>query len=117
MRRELEERLFSTFPRLYAERDPETSRMSDGFACGDGWFELVWDLSAKLEALGNPEVRAFQVKEKFGALRFYLGPGLIFVPGGGTVRFGQEREVDSRAREFIEAAEHASETVCETCGA
>lgn len=50
-----------------------------GFSCGDGWFQLIWDLSEKLEPMiaaidGSDDERpkASQVKEKFGTLRFYM---------------------------------------------
>jgi hypothetical protein len=93
------ERLFARFPRLFAARTkPDTeSRMCDGFACGDGWFDLVWRLCEKLDALPSEPV-AFQVKEKFGQLRFYLE--------------GRHEG----ARELIAAAEVESSRTCEVCG-
>ncbi len=71
-------RLFEDFPLLYAGRHlpVTTNLMSSGFDCGDGCFELLYDLSQQLEQynLEHPEatVMAVQVKEKFGALRFYI---------------------------------------------
>jgi hypothetical protein len=52
--------------------------MPYSFAHGDGWFDLVWTLCERLEAVvavAETETgRSFgvlQVKEKFGGLRFY----------------------------------------------
>jgi hypothetical protein len=70
--------LFEDFPALYAGRHlPVTvNLMSLGFDCGDGWFELLYDLSQQLQQynLEHPEatVTVVQVKEKFGSLRFYV---------------------------------------------
>jgi hypothetical protein len=83
MRRELDKRLVEAFPLLYRDRykQPEETAMCWGFP-GDGWYKIIYDLSAKLEAhardqktqkMGdNAIVRAAQVKEKFGALCFYV---------------------------------------------
>jgi hypothetical protein len=61
--------LIDHFPTLYAgvSKPLIESLMAFGFDCGDGWFELIKDLSEKLEPLG---VEALQVKEKWGSLRF-----------------------------------------------
>jgi hypothetical protein len=90
--------LIEHFPTLYrgVTKPPKESLMCFYFECGDGWFELIKELSEKLEPLG---VEAIQVKEKWGGLRFYIS--------GGT----------PDAWDLIEAAEAASETICEQCGA
>jgi hypothetical protein len=81
--------------------------MCFGFACLDGWSDLIDGLSQALTPLilEQPEdereqFRAFQVKEKFGGLRFYLR-------GDAT---------DAMA-DLIEHAERASWSICEVCGA
>ena len=42
-----------TFPLLYADRHQsmQTTAMCWGFSCGDGWFDIIWQLSLKLEPL------------------------------------------------------------------
>jgi len=72
--------------------------MAFGFECGDGWFELIYNLSKDIVAMDD-HVQAAQVKEKFGGLRFYIN---------GTRR----PEVFDRINE----AEQASYSVCELCG-
>ena len=65
--------LFNTYPDLYKGRsEPIThSLMPFGFdGIEDGWFLILWRLSESLTKLGN--IKATQVKEKFGGLRFYF---------------------------------------------
>jgi len=102
--------LVKKHPLLYADvgKPPTQSLMCFGIACGDGWFKLIYDLSDELERLikkwrkANPKETywpcAFQVKEKFGGLRFYM-------------TFGSE-EIFSA----INAAERKSFRICERCG-
>lgn len=75
MRRELDGRLCREFPNLYKDRrgDKRSTAMCWGFSCDDGWFDILYELSAKLEALivALPEAArehccASQVKEKYG---------------------------------------------------
>jgi len=71
------------------------------FECGDGWFELIKDLSDKLNQLiliDECSCRASQVKEKYGTLRYYM-----------------DTETDAMS-ELIRLAEKQSHTICEICG-
>lgn len=70
--------------------------MYDEVECGAGWKSLYVPLIARCKAEG---VAVLQVKEKFGALRFY-------VMGGSD---------DLHAA--IKEAESKSSTICEECGA
>ena len=72
MKKELTEKLFNDFPTLYRGRKlPLTENlMGFGFECGNGWFNLIYELSEKLSKQ-DPSCMAVQVKEKFGGLRFY----------------------------------------------
>jgi hypothetical protein len=107
MREELDKKLVESFPNLFVDRrgSHQKTSMCWGFSCGDGWFDLIWDLSEKLEKLieeGDWEEgrrpKAFQVKEKFGSLCFYLS-------------YGSE-EMTS----LCDDAERRSIEVCESCG-
>jgi RNA polymerase-binding transcription factor DksA len=53
MKKELDEKLTRAFPLLYANRrgDKRSTAMYWGFACGDGWFDIIWNLSEKLEPI------------------------------------------------------------------
>ena len=108
MRKELDEQLCREFPNLFRQRHASMQEtcMCWGFDIEDGWFQLVYDLSKKLEAeiLKLPESErqhfcASQVKEKYGGLRFYVE--------------GSTDEMEKLIRE----AEEESEKTCETCGA
>lgn len=53
MKPELDEKLVRAFPNLYSDRyiGNKSSGMRWGFSCGDGWFDIIWDLSSKLEKI------------------------------------------------------------------
>ena len=97
MNREHTEYLIKTYPDLYAGcfEPPSKSNMAFGFECGDGWFNIIKDLSEKLEPMG---VIASQIKEKWGSLRFYVYQGT------------------DEAWDLIDVAEELAEKTCEECG-
>lgn len=81
MREEFQQKLFNLFPRLYCQRHlPATvSCMGRGIDVGDGWFDILFKLSERLEdsfqflpegerhaAEKIGDYVAIQVKEKFG---------------------------------------------------
>jgi hypothetical protein len=107
------QKLYDTFPQLYRGRvkSIQESSMSWGFTCGDGWFDLVWTLSQKIEDAATaaglepqsddwPE--AIQVKQKIGTLRFYLKRSPLTI----------SEEVCTLIRE----SEIRSSKTCEECG-
>jgi hypothetical protein len=108
MRRELEQKLVERWPSWFnVNGDPLKTRMADGFAHGDGWFNIVWRLCEDLEPLVAEAERAtgrpfevLQVKEKFGGLRFYVS---------------HPHRTDAILQR-IEAAELESLRTCEVCG-
>lgn len=69
------------------------------FACGDGWYDLIYKLCADLIPLVSKETYVRQIKSKFGTLRFYINQGT------------------EQIFRLIDAAELKSATVCEYCGA
>lgn len=74
--------LIKDFPHLYRNaREGKESPMYWGFAVGDGWYQILYELSANIEALAlagglDPQSgkwpTATTVKEKFGNLRYHL---------------------------------------------
>ena len=66
-----------------------------------GWRPLVEPILRRIGELnaGGAGIEVTQVKEKYGALRFYTGPA------------------PAEIQEMIAAAEEKSVTVCERCGA
>lgn len=93
-----QEELIEQFPELYEQ-------LAWGFECGDGWFDLLKELSHRLTDLikAQPDVEDFtlsatQVKEKYGTLRFYMTCST---------------EAMNR---LIDEAEAKSAFICEGCG-
>lgn len=92
--------LYETFPKLYGGHTlpPTQSLMCFGFEHGDGWFDIIWDLSKELYKL-EPIPMVAQVKEKYGTLRFYYD------------HWSDEADL------LVQEAERKSAVTCETCGA
>lgn len=99
MKAQLQKQLFEKYPNLFADKDKPMTQtaMVWGIDCDDGWYDLINRLCAVITKL-NPEIKASQVKEKYGTLRFY------------TVTS------DDTVDDAIFLAERASESLCETCG-
>jgi hypothetical protein len=104
---EKDDKLCKDFPLLYADRHRSMTEtcMCWGFTCNDGWYDIIYRLSAKLESLieacdpvEGEKPRAVQVKEKFGSLRFYMS-------------FNTDEMSD-----LIREAEKESDITCEDCG-
>lgn len=98
MDKQLDDALCERWPTIFRDRyaDPAISCMGRGFECGNGWFCLIDQACAALQAEADrgdaPQPVAAQVKEKFGSLRFRLvntSPGqrviLDFLYGLSTV--------------------------------
>lgn len=100
MKEELEQKLFKDFPNMYKPERPQTEAlMCYGFMCGDGWFDIIYKLSEDIQNLNPPEdFEVFEVKEKFGGLRFYVE--------------NSNKEIDA----LIYKTEEASYFTCEVCG-
>lgn len=79
-----------------------------GFMCGDGWFDLLMRLSARMEAELHASMasgkrrqdlpQASEIKEKFGLLRFYVHRQ--------PIHWG----------DWIDEAKRESKKTCELCG-
>jgi hypothetical protein len=114
-------KLQTNFPVLYPPFDPNYPQGPHNtefrFSVGDGWFQLLFDLSTKLEPLCRKEKgitaiqnivqgefatlrwpHATQVKSKFAALRFYVSYST------------------DEMEEHIQEAETLSRSICIECG-
>jgi hypothetical protein len=130
MRKELEKQLYEKYPKIFRQKDlpKEQSLMRYGFACHEGWYDLIDALCACIQShvdsqcrmeeykkkrqdpdeseesevsLGEPknfQVEAVQVKQKFGSLRFYTDGS------------------DDYVRGLINMASCISYRTCEKCG-
>lgn len=104
MNKELEDKIFERFPRLFPNGrnvDPRISLISYGLDCGDGWYNLIWDLCLKLE---NKPITVTQVKQKYGFLRFYVDYKAI------------TDEEFTYVLNTIADTEELSSSTCEICG-
>lgn len=129
MNAEHTEAILRDFPELFKPPsfDLRSGLMAFGFECGDGWFGLVYGLCRDLMPLYReltPEAQesfyVTQIKEKWGTLSFYtstipLRPGeeTVSRPAGEFAQPGDCGAIDG----LISAAETASGTICEECGA
>jgi hypothetical protein len=101
-------KLVEDFPELYWQIDlpMNETAMCWGFDCGDGWFEMLYELSEKLQPLVQEinnkyedwKFAVVQVKEKFGTLRYYTN--------------GSTDEIDDLVWFYEELSGH----VCDVCG-
>lgn len=108
MREELEQKLVSKFPELFADKDkpPTESLMSFGCECADGWFDILYGLCGVIsQHIKNGHwkheepYRFFQIKEKYAGLRVYDNGHDEYIAGA------------------IAMAETLSYRTCELCGA
>jgi hypothetical protein len=108
MRKELQQKLVERSPSWFnVNGSTYETRMVDGLAHGNGWFNIVWKLCEDLEPLvaeaekvTGHAFEVLQVKEKFGGLRFYVS---------------HPHRTDAILQR-IEAAELESLRTCEVCG-
>lgn len=104
MNKDLTNKLFTKYPKIFEGKDEPITRnlMSFGFECGDGWYWLIDKLCSQLQwdtdKNNYPQVKALQVKEKFGTLSFY------------TINGNKEQNA------MISLAGSMSAYICETCG-
>ena len=100
MRKELQTILFVRYPEMF--KQGETTCMSRGICCGDGWFDLIDVLCDRIQRRVeiSPDVmcEVSQVKEKFGGLKFYISGGDEYIKG------------------LINFAESMSYKICTECG-
>jgi hypothetical protein len=97
--------IFEKWPQWFRNKgDIRVSLMSWCFTCGDGWYDIIYQLCERLEPLvanledGGAAFEVFQVKEKLGGLRFYVS--------------SSNDEIDAA----IDAASELSVQTCEVCG-
>ena len=113
----LQKKLFRKYPEIFQDRRKPGSetRMCDGICCGDGWFELIDDISRQLSFLTKYfkcRITLFQVKEKFAGLRYYINR-----PEGKWPRSIKDRNTLEKIIYTIKSdGERKSWYICEECG-
>jgi len=100
MKKEHAEKLLKDFPYQFSYYHDHTKPMMPmvfGFECGDGWYEIIYNLTKKLSEV-SPTTKVMQVKEKFAGLRYYVD------------------SCNEEGFELINQAEKLSYKTCENCG-
>jgi hypothetical protein len=103
MKNELQEQVFTRFPWTRPdESDTRSPYTLFQLECGDGWFQLLWDLFTEIESLYQSrdteiQLTIGQVKQKFGSLEVYIHDAL------------------PEAYEIVNRYQTLSETICEGC--
>lgn len=104
MDEKLEKELYKKYPKLFRQKDlsMQETCMCWGIETGTGWYWLLYNLCSciqdYIDANDKPQVEVVQVKEKFGALRYYINNGDDYIYG------------------MISLAESLSYRMCENCG-
>ena len=83
---------------------------------GLGWFPIIEKITKEISDLGNDEIKAVQIKEKFGELRYYTNYTTDEVES--IIEFGELRaavtcEVCGRSGSL--RGEHWYQTLCDRC--
>lgn len=104
MEKELENKLFEKYPKLFRQKDlsMQESCMYWGICVNSGWFWLIDNLcnciQNYIDTNNKQQVEVVQIKEKFAELRFYV------------------INADELIQGMIWLAEDMSYKICETCG-
>jgi hypothetical protein len=104
MKQELQNKLFEKYSQIFAQTNlgPKETMMCFGISCGDGWYWLLDNLcnclQSHIDRNNHLQIKATQIKEKFGGLCFYTQGQDDYLTG--HIRF----------------AEHLSMSICESCG-
>ena len=101
---DLDKTLVAKYPKIFADRSAsmEETAMCWGFDIGDGWYQLLDDACARIQTICDEngfQVKATQIKEKFGTLRFYTDVG------------------NEEIWNILDEADVISSVTCEVCGA
>lgn len=132
---DLQKKLFEDFPLLYGDKDKSMryTAMCWGIDTGPGWYELIYNLSAKLEKLiekyidENPDLPCTWCGVKESKHKNCHNPedgkhepsypkASQVKEKYGELRFYMTSATDEMY-ELIDEAEEKSRYICETCGA
>jgi len=78
-----------------------TEVTNDFFECDDGWNNIIYEALDRIKALDS-NIEVYQIKEKFGGLRIYLG--------------AYDVKYDDAIEQIILEAETKAWDTCEKCG-
>ena len=96
------EKLLTTYPLLYREL------REWGFECGDGWFDLIWQVSTEIEPAAHLEGIP-KSQETLASVR-------ILKQKFGTLRVQFDKGVSEHIKILVTKAYERSMETCELCG-
>jgi len=100
MNKENMNKIVEDFPEMFydIQRGPQNFNPHRVIYCGDGWFNLVYNLCKEIYPM---RAKVMQIKEKFGGLRFYCS---------------FPKDYSEKGYVFIRKAEEKAFETCEQCG-
>lgn len=116
MNKDLTEKLYTKYPKLFAQhkQSPEETSTCWGLQCGDGWYKIIEilcnQLTFDIKQNEYPQLEFTTVKEKFGGLRLYYTYGEKDASKKYTDKILGSQEG------MITLTERLSYYVCEKCG-
>ncbi len=106
MKKENQGKLIATFPELFTT----DSGVIIGMQCFDGWFDIIFELTDKLNTYAKEHelrIKVIAIKEKLGGLRYDCD-----IIGTGAT----SQRVLNEINELIENYRELSYKTCEVCG-
>ena len=96
-------KLLTAYPLLYRKLRDKS------FECGDGWFDLVWQVSAEIESAARLEgiPKSAEAWPSVGILKQKVG----------TLRVQFDKRVSEKIEALVAKAYERSTETCELCGA
>lgn len=96
-------KLLTAYPLLYRKL------REWGFECGDGWFDLVWQLSGEIEVAARHEgiPESSDTWPSVGVVKYKLG----------DLRVQFVAPVSDNIRDLVDKARDISVNICELCAA
>ncbi|NBP03789.1 MAG: hypothetical protein EBU90_27555 [Proteobacteria bacterium] len=92
MKKELQNKLFDDFPKLFRQKDLDKMQtcMCWGIECPDEWFDVIYKACKLIQTMIDnnqhlsdkyPQIEFTQAKEKWGSLCMYYTPNTDWVDG------------------------------------
>jgi len=122
MRKQLEEKLYHDYPKIFRQKDLPMSQtaMCWGLNCSDGWYWLInnlcFQLQFDIDKNHYPQIEFTQVKEKFGLLRIYYTYAEDAYVKRTEKQQNDIQKITAAQDGMIDFAMSLSESICEECG-
>ncbi len=109
----------SKFNKDFFDKFPILYKKQVSISCGDGWYNLLYELSEKIENILKNDnrftIKVDQIKEKFGILRFYISFDFSEQIDNED-HFIEQDIITAPIYSLISEADAKSMQTCEICG-